>query len=314
MKTKRKALLLCLCLTLGLVSCSGKDKTPSEFGDYGKNADSLIQNSEYTDNEKEPEQKTPIYKLPPENAAANACGDNLTWSYDNSAKTLTIEGSGEMWDFLKMDNGIYVFSEDLPWKDYNKKIEKIVFPEGLTRIGQYAFDHCYVRETELPSTLVKIDEYAFNNCDFLGAIVIPGNVKEISASAFYSSGLNDITICEGVTDIGNAAFGFCPVRGTLSLPGSLKNIGESLFVYGKMEFAEIPEGITTISSGMFGNCNELTTVKLPKSVTSIGAAAFGRKSNITDIYYAGSESKWENIEVGKYNDIFDTAVIHYNSK
>jgi len=28
----------------------------------------------------------------------------------------------------------------------------------------------------------------------------------------------------------------------------------------------------------------------------------------------GSESEWKNIEVGKYNDIFDTAVIHYNSK
>lgn len=72
----------------------------------------------------------------------------------------------------------------------------------------------------------------------------------------------------------------------------------------------IPQGVTTIWYNDFANCSKLY---IPYSVKTIEEDAFYYSTNITDIYYEGSEADWEAILIGKdYNHLTD-ATIHFNS-
>ena len=72
----------------------------------------------------------------PENEISGTCGENLTWTYDETAKTLTISGTGNMEDFDYVSTGVIA-----PWtKDSRtKNLEKVEISEGVTSRGEYAF-------------------------------------------------------------------------------------------------------------------------------------------------------------------------------
>jgi hypothetical protein len=62
------------------------------------------------------------------------CGENLTWTYVEATKTLTISGSGSMTN--------YNTSSDYPWHNYRASISKVVLENGVISIGSYAFADC----------------------------------------------------------------------------------------------------------------------------------------------------------------------------
>lgn len=117
-------------------------------------------------------------------AAENSCGDNLTWSYDEDACTLTISGSGAMWDYAASGENLP------PWLDYCRDIEVLVLEEGVTTIGAYAFIGCRnLYSVSLPSTLTTIGAKAFRDSDELefdipdSVTVLTPNYAVILASA-----------------------------------------------------------------------------------------------------------------------------------
>jgi len=59
------------------------------------------------------------------------CGDNVTWTYTESTKTLTIQGSGAMENYSR--------SSRTPWYDFITNIQIIVIEDGVTSIGWSAF-------------------------------------------------------------------------------------------------------------------------------------------------------------------------------
>ena len=52
---------------------------------------------------------------------------------------------------------------------------------------------------------------------------------------------------------------------------------------------------------------------MPISVKCIGSNAFDGCENLRDIYYAGSEDKWNNVTIGDGNENLINANIHYSS-
>ena len=65
--------------------------------------------------------------IPAAAATSGKCGDNVTWSL--SGGTLTISGSGPMWD-------------ECPWSKQTDSITKAVVGKGVTTLGSCAFDFC----------------------------------------------------------------------------------------------------------------------------------------------------------------------------
>ncbi len=108
---------------------------------------------------------------------SGACGDNLTWRYED--EVLTISGSGEMWEYTPMNL--------MPWADIRKDIKKIVIESGLTVITHNAFEDCSaLEEVCFPDTVTHIGGRAFLFCRSLKEVAIPNSVIEIGDFCFDS--------------------------------------------------------------------------------------------------------------------------------
>lgn len=132
---------------------------------------------------------------------SGVCGDALTYSFVGSTGTLTITGSGAMYDFN--------YENPAPWEDYKDCFGTLVLGAGIETIGNEAFHGCYyLSEVELPDGVGSIGEDAFSDCQNLSRVVIPGSVRAIGDHAFDDCrNLTDLEIPYGVESIGSYAFG-----------------------------------------------------------------------------------------------------------
>ena len=102
-----------------------------------------------------------------------------------------------------------VFSPLGYYNDGNAPTGRVVVPEE-------------VRHGAVNYRVTSIHELAFNYCSELTFISIPGSVKTITKSTFFSSGLTGISIAEGVEKIEKHAFYFCSKLTSVSIPNSVK--------------------------------------------------------------------------------------------
>ena len=144
---------------------------------------------------------------------------------------------------------------------------KILLPENLTSIGNYAFSECSsLTSITIPNSVTSIEYEAFFNCDALTSISIPNSVTYIGSYAFQScSSLTSISIPNSVTSIGMGAFSSCTLT-SITIPNSVTSIGSYAFYY----------------------CDNLTSITIGNSVTSIGNNAFESCWNLASITCLGS--------------------------
>ena len=142
------------------------------------------------------------------------------------------------------------------------------------------------------ATVKEIGNGAFQNCYALTQIQLPNTITEIRYHAFYScDNLNSVTI-----------------------PRSVTHMAEAVFQYSGIRHANFTEGIRNISGYTFYDCKSLQSVSLPVSVTTISGYAFSGCSDLTDIYYAGTQELWRSIEIEEYgNEPLSAATVHYGS-
>ena len=212
---------------------------------------------------------------------SGSCGDNVTWTYTESTKTLTIQGSGAM------DN----YNNSMPWSNIRTNIQSIVIEDGVTSIGNRAFSYCSgLTSITIPNSVAIIGQLAFAACSGLTSITIPNGVTSIGNGAFsYCSGLTSITIPNGVTSIGDQAFEWCSGLTSVTIPNSVTSIGSGAFSRcSGLTSVTIGNSVTSIGDNAFSDCS-LTTIIIPNSVTSIGKGAF-YGSPLRSVY-----SKIENV-------------------
>ncbi|MBR5536099.1 MAG: leucine-rich repeat protein [Clostridia bacterium] len=231
-------------------------------------------------------------------AESGTCGAGLTWTLDDEG-TLTISGTGEM------DN--WSLAKNAPWYGHKTSINKVVIGEGVTTIGEEAFDNYdYITEVSFPSTLAKICEWAFFGCDGLKKVTIPPSVNIIEWFAFSSSCLESI---EGYTysaaevfaneeDIEFISLGELPEavisegscgegavysltnRNVLTVSGEGAISGYDYEEAPWSPYANrvwkvvIEDGITAIGDGSFNGCIYINDLTIADGVESIGSMAF----------------------------------------
>ncbi|QIB68551.1 leucine-rich repeat protein [Aminipila butyrica] len=115
---------------------------------------------------------------------------------------------------------------------YCTKLPSISLPEGVTSIGDRAFDgDSLLSGMVIPASVETIGAYAFNVCTGLRSITFgdSGNLRTIGAGAFYNCfRLSALDIPEGVTEIGDNAFRISSGLKTLNLPSTLVKLGTSV--------------------------------------------------------------------------------------
>ena len=149
------------------------------------------------------------------------CGDALYLTLEGS--TLTISGTGDMWDFYDSSN--------VPWYSYVSSIKTVVIENGVTSIGRSAFQDCTsLTNITIPDSVTSIGKGAFDGCTSLTNVTIPDGVKSIGEDAFWKcTSLTNITIPDGVTSIGDHAFFLCTKLTTITFAGSPPTFGSNVF-------------------------------------------------------------------------------------
>ncbi|MBR2742620.1 MAG: leucine-rich repeat protein, partial [Clostridia bacterium] len=210
--------------------------------------------------------------------------------------------------------------------------------EKVTAIGREAFAACYnLTSVTIQPGVEEIGYGAFDGCFYLSSVTIPSSVKIIGDEAFSGCSLTSINIPSGVTSIGHDAFPRycltsinvdagnteyasadgvlftkdkkvllmypCGKEGTsYDIPSGVTAIGENAFNNCQsLTSVTIPSTVMCISTGAFEGCG-VTSLTIPYSVMCISDNAFGERyyaTSITDIYYSGSEERWNSIYHGQ---------------
>ena len=172
--------------------------------------------------------------------------------------TMTISGEGRMTD--------YNWFVDSPWEYYTGYMKTLVLEEGITHIGDSAFDNC---------------------TGFTGELIIPDSVVSIGSTAFYATGFESVVFSKNITSIGVEAFKYCEnITGTVILPDSLATLGQQAFpgfAAERFEISKENQHFSTVDGVLYNKegttliqypCGRKGDITIPHGATKIASYAF----------------------------------------
>jgi len=227
--------------------------------------------------------------------AEGTCGTNLTWTLSDEG-TLTISGTGGMPSF----SGVTA----LPWYNYLSQIKTIVVEEGVTALGTHAFRECpNLTSVSLPNTLTTIGYSMFVRCNSLKSIVIPDSVTTLNAHTFYEcSALESVKLPSKIKNIGETTFFKCTKLKNVEMPDSVTTIGKNAFRgCSSLESIVLPSELTTIDIGAFSYCTKLSSITIHNKLKTVAGTAFTSSNALKTVYYEGTPTEWNNIEIRSDN-------------
>lgn len=134
------------------------------------------------------------------------CGEGMTWTLNRTTQTLTIEGQGKMQDYAAWRDELWDDHLHAPWNDYRDEITAVVIGEGVTHIGERAFDSFdKLQSVQLPASLREICIQAFYGCG-LQTLQLPEELVYIGPFAFGGNALTEVTLPEGLRYVDRGAF------------------------------------------------------------------------------------------------------------
>ncbi len=198
--------------------------------------------------------------------------------------------------------------------DSCQNLTSVNLPSGLEEIDDRVFLYCSgLTNITIPDSVTYLGSYAFESCSGLETVKIGAGVTSIGTWTFYyCSELENVTMSDNVTFIGYGAFYHTPALKQITLSKNLTSINAQAFSSSGLTSVTIPDKVTSIGSSAF-SWSYLTSVTIGKGVKSIGNGAFSYDFDITDVYYRGTKTQWNQIEIGGSNDPLLNATIHYNA-
>jgi len=152
---------------------------------------------------------------------------------------------------------------------------------SVTEIGHFAFNECKsLKKVVFNEGLQRIGIRVFYRCRQLEFINIPSTLDEIGDSAFLTCRKLKIeSLNEGLQEIGKFAFEDCRQIVSMTLPSTLIHIDDDAFkgcvrmrkvVFNRMNHSKLKK----IGRSAFEGCTSLQSISLPSSLTEIGENAF----------------------------------------
>ena len=161
-------------------------------------------------------------------------------------------------------------------------VTDLVFPEGISTIGAYAFaEYKGLKSVVIGNDVTSIAEGAFQDCRDLKDVTIGSSVTSVGQYAFRNcTGMQNLVVGNSVNSIGNQAFRNCgDLRSIVVVKGNSKydsrdncnaliETATNKLLVGCRNTI-IPGTVKTIADLAFSYCKGLTYVNIPNSVTSI---------------------------------------------
>ena len=231
---------------------------------------------------------------------------NTLWSSSFNGKLKVIDlGKASVGNNIIPDNAFFHTDEQVDWGTLQIStiwLEKMVLPEGITEIGEFAFAYATtLTEVNFPASLRIIGPAAFTDCIRLttdqlkfgdnlekignqtfyqcqgltGSIHLPESVKCIDEGAFYRDKITGINFPASLEYLGCMAFAGSKLK-TAILPDNCYLCPEGSQFYNSWELAEVhlPDNLAFVPRQVVGSCQSLTTVNVPRNAVVIGEFAY----------------------------------------
>ena len=114
--------------------------------------------------------------------------DSLTDVYYEGSIADWIKATG----YLFFKENVKIHCSDGDAAPITSNMEKIVIPNGVTEIPNYAFFGYSCKEIEIPDSVTDIGRFALCNTSNLKTITLPASLKNIWDNAFQESGIDTI--------------------------------------------------------------------------------------------------------------------------
>ena len=242
---------------------------------------------------------------------------DVTWVLKGTSHnyTLTISGTGAMAD--------YDYPSEQPWFSYAGEIETVIIANGVTSIGDYAFEECFGLTTvTIGSGVTYIGNDAFYNCTAVTDVYCYADPamltwEENGCDDFKYDGSTIIHVADAdpwYTKFGGEVHGIFRDLSTIPLTWNYDADTKTLTFSGteaipsyndldvrpwidyvsEVENIVINEGVRGIGKYAFYDCTGLTTVTIPASVKSIGNYAFENCSNLATMMVEAGNTVYDS--------------------
>ncbi len=187
-----------------------------------------------------------------------------------------------------------------------ENLEYVKLPNSIVEIEPACFARCTnLKSINLPNSIISIGEVTFSGCDKLTSIELPNSLTTIENALFKDSGLKFIELPNSIVKIGDDAFCGCKLE-SINLPNSIISIGEFAFYKVYLKSINLPNSIISIGECAFYKVH-LKSIILPSSIKSIGRDSFTKDYDYS-IFYLGTQSEWNEIEIADKWNIIKTDV------
>lgn len=161
----------------------------------------------------------------------NNCSSVGRNAFPSNIKSISISPQNH---YLKFEDRIlYNYEKTIIYTSFGVSGD-LVIPNGVEKIGSYAFYGAY-----------------------LNSVTIPSSVKTIDTYAFYNSSLATVVINNATCSIATYAFSNCYSLGIVSLGSSVVSIGDYAFSSTPLVNVTLPSTLVSFSSNAFSNCSNL---------------------------------------------------------
>ena len=199
---------------------------------------------------------------------------------------------------------------------YFTVVDGVVFSKDLMRLVYYPPNRDG-EEYNIPEGVAKIGDYAFTENQNLKKIVFPKSFAILDNGVLYEFNLSNSPKLETVEIYGRWKYipanfvAGCASLKKITIPGSVTRIEVNAFLgCSSLEEITIPKSVSNISTYAFKDCKMLKKVILPKKLKSIFKNAFVGCSSLSEIQYLGTKDEWKQINIATGNYYLDDATLH----
>lgn len=216
-------------------------------------------------------------------------------------------------------------------------LKSIVIPDSVTYIENDVLSGCSSLESiTIPfvgSYVKALTEsyqyplgYLFGKTAFSGATATVQNynawydaydrVVSTTETYYIPDSLKEVTVTGGNIVLG--AFSGCRKLESITLPDNITVIDAVAFLQCTgLTTITVPGSVTTLNRAAFADCVNLTNIVLPSSLKTIGYAAFSNCTRLKDVYFIGSKTLWQSVEIDNSwtdNSCLINATKHYDMR
>lgn len=138
------------------------------------------------------------------------------------------------------------------------KLEKVEMPNSIKMIYS-SFSECYNLKgtVTIPEGVIRIGDYAFEGCSKIEAVVFPSTLEDSDSPA---PGPNKNAICAH-------AFDGCSSLKAITIPSCVTTLRDATFQNCKsLKEIRIPASVTRIGSMVFGNCDNIKELEVESAI------------------------------------------------